>query len=113
MQAWRRDEAELAFRWGTHGSGANGAAARLRPQFIGREVTDPVSGETVLAEPLKTRVQRYIISIVVTNLCLLVPLGVMLALLNLQGYVGEDAAHAVLGVDVYMPRLAEYAKPGT
>ena len=108
VHAWRREQAELAFRWGTYGAAA---PPRLRPHFTGDEVTDPVSGRKRLSEPMWRRALRYVQSALVTAMCLTVPVAVMFASLNLQGYI-QPHANRFLGCTIYWPSLSRLATPG-
>ena len=108
VSGWRRKQAELAFRWG---SSSAGVAERLRPSFEGAQATDPVSGRRVLVEAAHRKALRYAASASVSVLCLLVPVVVMFASLNLQGYITPKARY-VLGLPVYYPSLARHAAEG-
>ena len=106
--SWRGRQAALAFTWGTS---ATAATERLRPSFVGKQVVDPVSGQAALAESTCRLALRYAFSALISVGCLLGPVAVMFASLNLQGYISPRAKQ-VLGFPVYFPSMAAHAQPG-
>lgn len=60
---------------------------KLRPEYVGVQIIDPVTFEPRLYDPPMSRAIRYALSFTATALSLLVPVGAMLASLNLQGYI--------------------------
>lgn len=109
VQGWRGKQAELAFAWGSAEMGAT--TERLRPSFRGREVLDPISGRLIQKEARWRRALRYTVSGTISVLCLLVPVAVMFASLNLQGYITVNDRDW-FGVPVYIPLIAKFAAPG-
>jgi len=108
VTTWQSREAELAFTWGTASSERT---LKLRPDYVGVQIIDPVTFEPRLYDPPMSRAIRYTLSFTVTALSLLVPVGAMLASLNLQGYIVPSTG-AWMGFPVQVPFLAKFAEPG-
>ena len=100
---WRRRSSELSYQWDCFELDTK---ERVRPEFAGNLRKSPVTGLEEQHSPYYRRLCFYLLSAIVTAICLLFSLLIMFALLNMQGYVDSPNS------PVMFPPLAALARPG-
>lgn len=84
MEAWKRYSAELAYRWGTLDQ-RDELLVEPRPLFTGVLEVSPVTGRLEPTYPAwKRNMFRYLVSVPVIFLCLLLVFIIMIITLQLQ-----------------------------
>ena len=117
LRFWDRQEARLAYDWGTFSStGYERKYFGSRPEFEGELRPSPVTGAMEKYYPPAKRRLKYAASAVVTCILLAGAFFVMILSLNLQGYVrprddrgrwSQDTEHPF-----YYPMIATFAEEG-
>ena len=117
LRFWDRQEARLAYDWGTFSSsGYERKYFGSRPEFEGELRPSPVTGAMEKFYPASKRRMKYLASAVVTCMLLAGAFFLMILSLNLQGYVrprddrgrwSQDTDHPF-----YYPMLAVLAEEG-
>jgi Calcium-activated chloride channel len=108
-QHWLQKTAELSWQWNTLLDKEIGVVT-LRPEFQGEIRVSAVTGRQERYFPASKRLPHYALSTVVTLVMLCIALAVMVASLNLQGYMDNDTALERL---LYIDRLAVLAEKGS
>ncbi|XP_003744254.1 anoctamin-8 [Galendromus occidentalis] len=89
LESWKRKSSELAHMWGTLDV-SNEMLSVPRPLFKGQMVKSPVTGRMEPRYPKwKRNLFRYLVTLPVISLCLVVVLGVMLLMLQLQTWTDK------------------------
>jgi anoctamin-10 len=109
LKMWDRSAAWHAEVWGTYDRVP--VQRDIRLTFYGDEHISEVTGEKELHYPAWKRRCKYAVSFVITAALLAVAFGVMVASLNLQGYVSELRGSGRKSA-FYILRLARLAQPG-
>lgn len=107
VRTWRRKAAALSAKWGTlpqlRRAGSSQATldaaalaadprTRVRAEYYGIQRTNPITGKQELHYPRWRRALKIAVSALVTLVMLCVVLGVLVCLMNLEGYMLEPDA---------------------
>lgn len=109
LKLWDRSAASHADLWGT--LERSHILRDIRLSFYGDERVSEITGEKELHYPAWKRRCKYIVSFLVTGAMLAVAFSVMVALLNVQGYVSELRGSGRRS-SFFILQLASLAKPG-
>lgn len=92
LQSWRRREAELALKWGTHG--VEDEEVQLRPSFQGKEIQSPVDGSQILYFPADKRRRRAMLSLMIITTSITVVISAVVAIFGFRYWLVVEKEHA-------------------